>query len=153
MGGSSAQGEAETKTGRQCELGPGAGSDQPASLERKVQRWIAYYSDFEVDLNDWKSEDERIQIYSDTLKKALGSCHLPQTFAGEPWLAGLKSVLYDLVDEGSAVRPSKSNWEVALEYVLLTRGSTKASPLADRCRKRRKEWMSSHSCTPFMAIK
>ena len=70
--GSTSSAEDSKTTGMGDSVG---GSEQPLGRERIVQRRIVYYSDFEIDLNDWKSEDERIQIFADTIKKALSTSH------------------------------------------------------------------------------
>ena len=48
--------------------------DMQAVLDRVIQRKILYYSDFEVNLNEWKSENKCLQIYSQTMVKSLSKC-------------------------------------------------------------------------------
>jgi hypothetical protein len=158
---SSTQTLTESRTGTASETA--AGKELPPSLNgisglgqtgrRVVKRRIAYYSDFEVDLNDWKSEDERIQIYSETLRKGLSMSDQTHRSVDEGWQNELKSVLYELVDESGGVRPSKTMWDVAVEYVLLTRESTKVALSDDACRNPRKESRRWAYCTHTTALK
>ncbi len=34
------------------------------AFQRVVQRKVVYYSDFDVDVNDWKSEQQAIEMYA-----------------------------------------------------------------------------------------
>ena len=38
---------------------------------RVVERRIAYYSDFELNINDWKTEHETLELYAKHLQKNL----------------------------------------------------------------------------------
>ena len=94
---------------------PQIGTDQQAEHDRIIQRKIVYYSDFELDMNEWRIENECIQIYSQTLRKSLG----------EAWIGKLDKVLFKLIDTDQMSTPDKNAWGVALEYVLLTEHSKK----------------------------
>ncbi len=89
--------------------------EMQAELDRIIQRKVVYYSDFELDMNEWRIEHECIQIYSQTLRKILG----------ESWVAKLSGVLFKVLDTGKAASLEKNSWDVALEYVLLTQHSKK----------------------------
>lgn len=67
----------QTQTAKQ-NIEQDAHHPQPAStfddkcIERVIERKIAYYSDFEINLDDWKSEYEYLEFYAKNLQQSLG---------------------------------------------------------------------------------
>ena len=48
-------------------------ADSAGGFDKIIQRRIIYYSDFELNINEWKTENEYIQLYATTLKKSLSN--------------------------------------------------------------------------------
>jgi len=44
------------------------------ALERIMQRRVLYYSDFDIDVAEWKTEQQTINIFTKTLLTALCKC-------------------------------------------------------------------------------
>jgi hypothetical protein len=42
-------------------------------MERIIERKVAYYSDFEIDLADWKSEGEMLELYDESIQEQIGT--------------------------------------------------------------------------------
>ena len=92
------------------------------NLENILQKRVLYYSDFDVDVNDWKSEQQTLQIFTKTLLLTLSTPLLSLTRnIGESWIGMLSTV----VSKSNPHNPEKSPWEVCAEYALLTLFSKK----------------------------
>ncbi len=110
-------------------------------LERILQRRVLYYSDFDIDVNDWKTEQQTLQIFTKTILSSLSNsfslfsptCIMktkPSTpLTGESWTGMLNTVVFRQKTAAAAgtekLIPEKSAWEVSVEYSLLTLFSEK----------------------------
>ncbi len=109
-------------------IAPTCGLDQPTptgnpAFERAVQHKVVYYSDFDMDANDWRSEQQAIDIFSKFLLTNLSN---PESrCVASNWVSMISKVLPRRKSDVGSTIPMKSCWEVALEYVLLTMKSEK----------------------------
>ncbi len=96
------------------------------ALERVLQKRVLYYSDFDVDVNDWKAEQQALSIFAKTMLANLSTGASYRRVA-ESWISVAVSPLNK---EKSKTSPERSAWEVGLEYAFLTMHSPKVHPLS-----------------------
>jgi hypothetical protein len=100
----------------------------PLPADSIKERKILYYSDFDINVNDWKDEKKKLKIFASTLLERLRKCGSKSL--ARSWLTVLESTFgcYEVCD--AVFIPGKSAWEVAIEYVTLTANSEK--PIQNR---------------------
>ncbi len=101
-------------------------SDAHPALDHMLQKMILYYSDFDVDVNDWKAEQQSLSIFGKNLLTNLSIPLRHIIFVADSWVSVTNlAVNKDKSKEKSATVPERSAWEVGLEYAYLTMNSEK----------------------------
>ena len=88
-------------------------------LQKVIERRIAYYSDFDLSISEWKSDNDRVNIFGQNLRKKLGTLRYNNLCKlADKWISELTSIMFSCVE-------AKSPFDAAVEYLLLTANTSK----------------------------
>ena len=87
------------------------------------QHTILYYSDFDIDVTDWKIELERLKIFSCNLFQVLSKTFIKEE--NESWIDAIKYIIICDTNKVRAIKIKQSIWEIIIEYAVLTMESEK----------------------------
>ena len=84
---------------------------------------LIYFSDFEINVNDWKEAKRGLEGFEKNVSKILCTSFISTLFLAHNWIEEMSSALMKVDD--FPMRAKKSPWEICLEYMLLTYQQTK----------------------------